>query len=279
MRLTEVRALAGEARGLGFALRDEVSVGHAGPIVVSGILAEQLAKELRAGATAGAVVVGSGRPDPSASVHVHVIAGDPSSEDEALVRGAAKHGIDVVVVELWPQADWTRPFVLSPFVVECRAGEGFPVAAIAERIVQATEDATELASRVPALAQATRAALVRQAVARSALIGLVGARLGPSRPLLLREQVRLVARLRTVSSGPEVSGELPALAGGAAALFVSGLGLRRVARTARATLPAPLAQAAIAAAATWTFARALRVLEERGALPGSDERGSDATAR
>ena len=279
MRLTEVRALAGEARGLGFALRDEVSVGHAGPIVVSGILAEQLAKELRAGATAGAVVVGSGQPDPSASVHVHVIAGDPSSEDEALVRGAAKHGIDVVVVELWPQADWTRPFVLSPFVVECRAGEGFPVGAIAERIVQATEDATELASRVPALAQATRAALVRQAVARSALIGLVGAGLGPSRPLLLREQVRLVARLRTVSSGPEVSGELPGLAGGAAALFVSGLGLRRVARTARATLPAPLAQAAIAAAATWTFARALRVLEERGALPGSDERGSDATAR
>ncbi|MFL6020136.1 MAG: hypothetical protein ACJ74A_03250, partial [Gaiellaceae bacterium] len=62
MRLASVRALAGEARGLGFALRNEVSVGVAGPIVVSGVLADQLAKELAAGATPGAVVVGGGRP-------------------------------------------------------------------------------------------------------------------------------------------------------------------------------------------------------------------------
>jgi hypothetical protein len=272
VKLSSVRALAGEARGLGFALRNEVSVGSAGPIVVSGVLADQLAKELAAGATPGAVVVGGGRPEPSASVQVHVIAGDPSAEDEALVRGAAEHDVDVVLVELWSQADWTRPFVLSPFVVECRAGEGFPLRAIADRIVEATEDATELASRVPVLADVTRSALVRQAVVRSALIGLVGARLGASRPLLVREQVRLGARLRTVSSGAAVSEEMPALAGGAAALFASGLALRRVARTARAVLPAPLAHAAIAAAGTWAFARALRTVEEHGALTGIRDR-------
>jgi hypothetical protein len=268
VRLASVRALAGEARGLGFALRNEVSVGVAGPIVVSGVLADQLATELAAGATPGAVVVGGGRPEPGASVQVHVIAGDPSAEDEALVRGASEHDVDVVLVELWSQADWTRPFVLSPFVVECRAGEGFPLRAIADRIVEATEDATELASRVPALADGTRSALVRHAVVRSGLIGLVGARLGASRPLLVREQVRLGARLRTVSSGAAVSEEVPVLAGGAAALFVSGLALRRVARTARAVLPAPLAHAAIAAAGTWAFARALRTVEEHGALTG-----------
>jgi hypothetical protein len=263
VRLADVRALAGEARGLGFALRDEMSVARAGPIVVSGVLAEQLARELAAGATPGAVVVGAARPDPGASVHVHVIAGDPSVEDEALVRGASAHGVEVVVVELWPQADWTRPFVLSPFVVECRAGEGFPVREIADRIVEATEDATELASRVPVLAEATRSALVKQAVVRSALIGLVGARLGASRPLLVLEQARLVTRLRTVSSGSAVAEETPALAGGAAALFASGLALRQAARTARAVLPAPLAHAAIAAAGTWAFAKAFQAIEPR----------------
>ena len=263
MRLADARALAGEARGLGFAVRDEASVERAGPIVVSGVLAEQLAKELRAGAEPGAVVVGSSRPEPSASIHVHVIAGDPSPEDEALVRGASRNEIESVVVELWPQADWTRPFVLSPFVIECRAGEGFPIREIADRIVEATDDATDLASRVPVLAEATRSALVKHAVVRSALIGLVGSRLGASRPLLVREQVRLVTRLRAVSAGSAVSQELPVLGGGAAALFASGLALRQVARSARAVLPAPLTNAAIAAAGTWAFAKAFEQLESR----------------
>lgn len=263
MRLADLRALAGEARGLGFTLRDEVSVGHAGPIVVSGVLAEQLAKELGAGATTGSVVVGTGQPTPSASVHVHVIAGDPTVEDEALVREAAEHDVDVVLVELWPQADWTRPFVLSPFVVECRAGEGFPIRAIADRIVEATENASELASKVPTLADATRGALVKQAVVRAGLIGLVGARLGASRPLLVREQVRLVTRLRTVSSGQAVGDEMSTLAGSAAALFASGLVLRGVARTARSVIPAPLVHAAIAGAGTLAFAKVFEAVEQR----------------
>jgi hypothetical protein len=266
VRIASVRSLAGEARSLGFALRDEVSIGRAGPVVVSGVLAEQLAKELAAGAVPGAVVVGGGRPEPDASVQVHVIAGDPSAEDETLVQGASRHDVEVVIVELWPQADWTRPFALSPFVVECRAGEGFPIRAIADRIVEATEDAIELASRVPVLADAARSALVRQTVVRSALIGLAGSRFGASRPLLVREQARMVAQLRAVSSGAAISEELPVLAGGAAALVASGLALRGVARTARAVLPAPVAHAAIAAAGTWAFAKIFRALEPR--LPG-----------
>ena len=155
---------------------------------------------------------------------------------------AAPSGVEVVLVELWPQADWTRPFVLSPFVVECRAGEGFPVGEIADRIVEATENASVLAARVPALAQAMRSALVKQAVIRSALIGLVGSRLGRSRPLLVLEQARLVSRLRAVSSGPAVSDELPVVAGGAATVLASGFALREAARRAGAVLPAPLVE-------------------------------------
>ena len=263
MRLADVKGLAQEARGLGFAVRDEASVGHAGPIVVSGMLAEQLAKELGAGAAHGAVVTGTTTPMPHASVRVHVIAGDPTPEDETLVRHAVDAHVEVVLVELWPQADWTRPFVLSPYVVECRAGEGFPIEEIAKRIVEATEGSTELASRVPKLAGATRGALVRQAVVRSALVGLLGSRLGGSRPLLVREQALTLARLRTVSSGSAISDETPVLAGGAVGAVVAGLVLREVARRARGVVPAPLAQAAIAAAGTWAVAKAFDAVESR----------------
>ena len=261
MRVAGARALANEARSLGFALREEIAPTSAGPIVVTGVLAEQLAKELGAGAAPGAVVFGSDPPPPHAEVLVHVVAGDPSPEDEELVAEAAARGVEVVIVELWPQADWTRPFVLSPFVVECRTGEGFPVREIAGRIVEATESSTVLASTVPAIADAARAGVVKQAVVRSALIGLAGARLGVSRPLLSLEQVRMVSRLRAVSSGPGVADELPVLAGGAAIVVASGFAFRGVARAARSFLPDPVADAAVAAAGTWALARALRTLE------------------
>ena len=54
MTAAGVRALVGEARRLVFAVRDEIDLPHVGPIVVSGMLAEQLAKELAAGAAPGA---------------------------------------------------------------------------------------------------------------------------------------------------------------------------------------------------------------------------------
>ena len=263
MRAADIRAFVGEARGLGSALREEIAPRHVGPVVVSGVLAEQLAKELGAGASPGAVTLRAGAVPANAEVLVHVIAGDPSADDESLVRQVVANNGEVVIVELWPQADWTRPFVLSPFVVECRAGEGFPIREIADRIVEATEHAAALAARVPTIAEATRASLVKQAVIRSALIGLAGSRLGMSRPLLVREQVRMVSRLRAVSSGSAVSDELPMLAGGAVSVLVSGFALRGLARAARAVLPAPLAHAAIAAGGTWAFAKAYEVLESR----------------
>ena len=267
MNAASVRAIVGEARGLVFAVRDEIDMPHVGPIVVSGMLAEQLAKELAAGAAPGAVVVAGAVPHGRPEAHVRIIAGDPSPEDKALIAHAARDGIEVVIVQLWPQADWTRPFVLSPFVVECRAGEGFPLAEIADRIVEATESTNALAARVPVLAEALRSALLTQAVLRSALIGLAGSRLGRSRPLLALEQARLVARLRALSSGPSVSDELPVVAGGAATVLATGFALRHAARRAGAVLPAPLVNAAVAAAGTWAVGKAFRSVESR--LPSS----------
>ncbi|MGH3111041.1 MAG: hypothetical protein ACRDQT_09010, partial [Gaiellaceae bacterium] len=71
-------ALALEARAVASALQNERAVAHVDPLVVSGMLAEQLAKELSAGAAPGAVVV---RDDPGAvgaPVAIRVVAGDPS---------------------------------------------------------------------------------------------------------------------------------------------------------------------------------------------------------
>jgi hypothetical protein len=252
----------GELKGLGFAVRDEVEPRHVGPIVVSGVLAEQLAKELGAGAGPGAVVVGSEEVVARAEALVRIVAGDPTPEDEELIGVADAHGAPVVVVQLWPQADWTRPFVLTPFVVECRAGEGFPVREIGDRIVEATDRDATVAARVPVLGDASRDFAIRSAVIRAGLIGLAGARMGAARPLLSLEQVRLLSRIRTVS-GATGDDDLRLRAAGAATVVATGFAFRRAARALRTFLPAPLANAAVAAAGTWALAKAAELADAK----------------
>jgi hypothetical protein len=250
-----------EGKGLWSELRDEPEEA-AGPVVVSGMLAEQLARQLGAGAEPGAVVAREGRSVAGAAVVVRVIAGDPSPEDTALVRAADREGIPTVLVQLWPQGEWTKPFVLSPFVVECRPGEGFPVDEIAGRIGEAVEGAPALAARVPALQDAVAADLTRGTVARAALLGFLGAR-GPARPALAREQVRALSRLRALD--PEASGATdPRSAAGVAALVLaSSFAFRAAARATRGMLPAPLVNAAVAAGGTWAITRAVQELQAR----------------
>ena len=263
MKPANVMAVVGELRSLRQTLTEEVAPARPGPIVVSGVLAEQLAKELGAGADAGAVVVGTGPPRADAEVLVHIIAGDPTAADDELVRDATARDLSVVLVELWPQADWTRLFVLTPFVVECEAGHGFPVREIADRIAEATQDSGLLASAVPTIADAARAGILKQSVIRSALIGLAGARFGASRPLLSLEQVRMVSRLRAVESEGADAVDRSEILAGAAVVLSSGFAFRRLARSARTVLPAPIVHAAVAAAATYVIAKAHDVAESR----------------
>jgi hypothetical protein len=250
-----LRSLVDDARRVGLSVRQDAHPEPAGPIAVSGMLAEQLAKELSAGARPGSVVVGGQERAASAEVVVRVVAGDPTDEDEELVRLADAHGTPVVIVQLWPQADWTRPFVLTPFVVECRTGEGFPTREIADRIVEATDRDATLAAIVPAVADASRDSAIRSALVRAGLIGFLGPRLGVSRSLLALEQVRLLSQLRT-SSGAMGDEDLRVRAAGAAAVVASSFAFRRAARSLRTFLPAPLANTAVAAAGTWALAKA-----------------------
>ena len=257
-------ALALEARTVANALQNERAVAHVGPLVVSGMLAEQLAKELSAGAAPGAVVVGDDPGAVGAPVAIRVVAGDPSPEDAAFVRTADRAEIPVVIVQLWPQADWRRPFVLSPFVVECRTGEGFPIATIAELLATAADDSTSLAARVPVLKDTVERAAKRHALLRSAFVGATAGRNRAARPVLALEQVGLVSRLRALEE-PEVEKDeqLRAVAATAVAAIAASYGFREVARRARGTFPTRLSDAAIAAAGTWLLAEIYRRLEAR----------------
>lgn len=263
MKAAGVMAVVGELRSLRQTLAEDVAPARPGPIVVSGVLAEQLAKELGAGAAAGAVVVGAGRPRADAEVLVHIIAGDPTAADEELVRDATAQDLSVVLVELWPQADWTRLFVLTPFVVECQAGHGFPLREIADRIAEATQDSGVLASAVPAIAESARAGILKQSLIRSALIGIAGARFGASRPLISLEQVRMVSRLRAVESEASDAVDRSEIIASAVVVLSSGFAFRRIARSARTVLPAPVVHAAVAAAGTYVLAKAHDVAESR----------------
>jgi hypothetical protein len=73
-----LRALVDEARRVGLAVREDVHPDPAGPVAVSGMLAEQLAKELGAGASPGSVVVGGAELAGRAEALVRVVAGDPT---------------------------------------------------------------------------------------------------------------------------------------------------------------------------------------------------------
>lgn len=262
MSAAGLRSLVDEARRLGFMVRDDADPDPAGPIGVSGMLAEQLAKQLSAGAPPGSVVLGAAEVVARAEVLVRIVAGDPTDEDERLVALADAQGVPVVLVQLWPQADWTRPFVLTPFVVECRAGEGFPLPEIADRIVEAAENDATLSARAPVLADAARAGAIRSAVMRAGLIGLAGLRLGVSRPLLTFEQVRLLSRLRTVS-GTVADDELRVRAAGAGAVLASGFAFRGLSRALRGYLPAPVVNAAVAAGGTWALAKLAEAAEAK----------------
>lgn len=269
-------AIAGELRSLGSTLSEELAPRRAGPVIVSGMLAEQLAKELGAGARPGAVVVGADRLRAGAEALVLVIAGDPSPEDDALVRQADELEVPVVAVQLWPQADWGKTFVLTPFVVECRAGEGFPIHEIAERLAHATQDSAALAADLPTVADVARAGLVTQSVLRSAVIGLAGSRMGASRPLLSLEQARMVARLRRSSVEASPDGDRTGLLVGGAAALAAGFAFRGLARNLRTLVPAPIANTAVAAVGTWGLAKSFELVETRLArtLKGSVRTGT-----
>ena len=131
-----------------------------GRCMVSGALAEQLAKELspRRGARR--------RPRRTAVSRtprclIRLLAGAPTEEDEQELRAAKRAKVPVVAVQTGTE-DFDIPYVLATDVVKCRPGEGFPVEEIAARRRRAARRGGHRARRrgVPVLREPLCEALI-----------------------------------------------------------------------------------------------------------------------
>jgi uncharacterized protein (DUF697 family) len=228
-------------------------------LVVGGAraLAPMLRKEL--GVTGGS-------DDPrGAAVYVHIWTGD--GEDEAALRRARKARVPIVALAP-PDVD-DVPYVLATDVLPIRAGTGFPVDELM-RVIAARldDDAVALASRLPVLRRAVAQQLIGRAARRNGLVAAAVFIPGVDLPVLLRNELKLVARLEQIY-GRQIAGDnrLPELVGTAAV----GFGLRAIARELLDLIPVAgwAVKGAVAYAGTRALGEAtLRRLESLGA-PGS----------
>ncbi len=213
-------------------LRELRTTGQATrPLVVSGPLAEQLAKELSRGAAPGAVRVGGSVGD--AACLIRVLAGPPTEEDERELKAAKRATVPVVVVQTGTE-DFDIPYVLATDVVKCRPGEGFPVEEIAAAVAARVGEAgTGLAARVPVLREPLCRELIESFSRKNGILGVAIFVPGADFPVLTLNQIRLVLRL-AAAHGVEVDQQrLPEVL----ATVAAGFGFRAVARQLLGAIP------------------------------------------
>jgi len=201
------------------------------PLVVSGALAEQLAKELSRGAAPGAVRAG-GRAEDGGCL-IRLLAGAPSEEDEQELKAAKRARVPAVVVQTGTE-DFDVPYVLATDIVKCRPGEGFPVDEIAAAVAARLGEAgTGLAARVPVLREPLCEQLVGSFSRRNGILGVAIFVPGADFPVLTLNQIRLVLRL-AAAHGVEVDQQrLPEVL----ATVAAGFGFRAVARQLLGAIP------------------------------------------
>lgn len=202
------------------------------PIVVSGALADQLARELGAGGAAGAVQVGGRVQD--AALLVRVLAGGTTAEDERELRAANVAGVPLVAVQTSGETGLYVPYVLATDVVVCPRGSGFPLDEIARAVAARLEEAaTPLAARLPVLRDPVCDHLIESFSRKNGILGVAIFVPGADFPVLTLNQLRLVLRIAS-AHGVEVDGSrLPEVL----ATIGAGFGLRAVARQVLGAVP------------------------------------------
>lgn len=191
--------------------------GDKRPLAVAGAkeLVPLLARELRAGGDASAVV--EGRVEGAAAV---VWVGRP---DEDALRRAGKAGIPVVAVSEQDEL----PYVLAEDIVHVPGGQGFPVEEIAAALARRLgESGTSLAARLPVLRGPLCNHLIASTAKKNAVISAAVFIPGVDMPVLTLNQARLVLRIALAYGQPVDNQRLPELLG----VLGAGLGFRAVAR-------------------------------------------------
>ncbi len=254
--------------GLGIGPRDVVSLARHnrsalspnGPILVTGVLAEQLAAELRAGGDPSLVRT-QGDPSEAAAL-VCVVGAAATRADEELLRRATRALVPVIGVRTG-STDTPIPYVLATDVVDVPPGRGFPVAEIARTLAAALgPDGAALAGGLPVIRDAVQDRRVADGALTAGTIAL--RRGGPRLPLLALAQARMLADVAATAGRP--APETPrATAEAVGPPLVASLATGLLARTLVRRLPARnrLLDAAVAAAATYALAMAFERVARR----------------
>jgi hypothetical protein len=247
----EVLSLARQAR----------DVAPTGPILVTGVLAEQLARELPAGGDP-ALVRTRGNPADAAAL-VCVVAGAATAAEEEALRTATRALVPVVAIQTGP-ASVRIPYVLATDVVECEPGKGFPVSGIADTLAAALgRDGAALAGQLPVL----RDAVERRRAADGALAAAALAFAGdaaPRLPVLALAQTRMLSELDSASGRPaprEARQTAEAIGPPLVAALATGLAARTLVR--RLPVRNRLLDSVVAAGVTYGLAAAFRVVRSR----------------
>lgn len=254
-------------RLLGVGARDVVALaryqrrsqGAQRPLLVTGLLAEQLAKELGAGGDP-ALVRTTGDP-AEAALFVRVVAGAATAEDERLLRAATRALVPVMAVQTADRAV-RLPYVLAEDVVQCPPGSGFPLDEIGDRVAAALGEAgAPLAASLPVLRDAVARRRTADAAVTAAGLSALGASSGPRLPVLALDQARMLSDL-AVASGADAGDDQRAaaqqLALPLAVSLATGVAARELVR--RLPLRARALDAAVAAGATLALAALFRRL-------------------
>jgi hypothetical protein len=196
--------------------------------------ASELAPELRQQFLRGHAepdAVRLGGPE-RADAYVHVLVGEPGSEDIELLRRARRARVPVVaVVQGTPGSLAAIPYVLATDVVWVAPGEAFPLEQIARVLaVRLGEHGAPLAARVPLLHGPVCERLLESFSRRNGLVAGIG-RAGPA--VLALNEVRLVIGLAQAYGAGDPGERVPELA----ATLGAAIGLRALARQLQADLP------------------------------------------
>lgn len=201
------------------------------PLVVTGALASQLAKELSRDGVPRAVSVGESLEDAAALVHV--LGGAPTEKDERVLRAAKRAKVPTIVVQTGTEV-FDVAYVLPTDVVACPSGAGFPIEEIAHTLAARLGDhGTSLAARLPVLRQAVCEALIERFSRQNGIAAVAIFVPGADFPVLTLNQLRLVLRL-AAAHGVEVDQQrLPEILATLGAAF----GFRAVARQLLGAVP------------------------------------------
>jgi uncharacterized protein (DUF697 family) len=191
--------------------------GDTRPLAVAGAreLVPLLARELRAGGDASAVV--EGHLEGAAAL---VWVGPP---DEEQLRAASRAGVPIVAVT----EEESLPYVFASAIVHVAPGHGFPVDEIARALAHGLgENGTSLAARLPALRGAVCDELIASFSKKNALVSAAIFVPGVDMPVLTLNQIRLVLRI-ALAHGEQIDNRRAAELAG---IVGAGFGLRAVAR-------------------------------------------------